>query len=255
MALVGLQDVIDFYGFAERATLRVSQISFAHTLRIAASLKKLSTANADVWSLAHEFANGISKPQPKALFLATLAEVMMEEGRNEEATIIWRSAMRVAASTGLETILEVLGHGARILAPADGGLVLKKINDEVLTDFGGAEMSVFDQRGQHVTYQYNSAGDIDFGRVDSRSTLIRELGKLQQEIGRAKDANALPDEAAVDAEYHVNKAVLESKKENADKASVVGYLSTAKKAVESIVAAGGLVSAMSKAVELAQKLF
>ena len=29
-------------------------------------------------------------------------------------------------------------------------------------------MAIFDQRGQRVTYQYNAAGDINFGAVQNR---------------------------------------------------------------------------------------
>jgi hypothetical protein len=32
-------------------------------------------------------------------------------------------------------------------------------------------MSVFDQRGQHVNYQYNACGDINFGQVQNRAHL------------------------------------------------------------------------------------
>ena len=42
-------------------------------------------------------------------------------------------------------------------------------------------MAIFDQRGQRVTYQYNAAGDINFGAVQNRMDLVGELGKLQRE--------------------------------------------------------------------------
>ena len=34
-------------------------------------------------------------------------------------------------------------------------------------------MAIFDQRGQQVTYQYNAAGDINFGAVQNRMDLRR----------------------------------------------------------------------------------
>ncbi len=101
-----------------------------------AGLQKLSGANADFWIQAGEFASNIPDPQNKALFLAVLSEVMMEEGLKDDAARIWSQAMKVAAISGQDTVLKVLGHGARLLARANDGLVLSRIHDEALTNFG-----------------------------------------------------------------------------------------------------------------------
>jgi hypothetical protein len=117
------------------------------------------------------------------------------------------------------------------------------------------KMSVFDQRGQRVTYQYNAAGDINLEKIGNRVEFTDQLQKLQREIEKAKEANALSDDAAADADYHLKKAALEAKKSDADKGHLVTYLAAAKDVVENAAAAGGLVLAISKAIEIAQKLF
>jgi myo-inositol-1-phosphate synthase len=55
-------------------------------------------------------------------------------------------------------------------------------------------MPVFDQRGQKVTYQYNAAGDINFGNVQNRADLISELKKLKDEISKAGEAEVIDAE-------------------------------------------------------------
>ncbi len=117
------------------------------------------------------------------------------------------------------------------------------------------QMSVFDQRGQHVTYQYNAAGNINLSGVSNRAEFTEELSKLQTEVVKAKEAHALPEDTAKDAEDQLKKASIEAKKAEAHKPSVLEYLGKAKTLIEGAAAAGGLVTAISKAIEVAHKLF
>jgi hypothetical protein len=116
-------------------------------------------------------------------------------------------------------------------------------------------MAIFDQRGQQVTYQYNAAGDINFGAVQNRIDLVGELGKLQGEMTKAKQAGVFDEGVATDAEYQLTKAVQEAKKPAPDKGTVLGHLNSAKTLVEGVAAAGGLVTALTKAAELVQQFF
>ena len=116
-------------------------------------------------------------------------------------------------------------------------------------------MAIFDQRGQHVTYQYNAAGDINFGAVQNRMDLVGELGKLQREMIQAKQAGVFDEGVATDAEYQLTKAVQEAKKPAPDKKTMLDHLTSAKTLVEGVAAAGGLVTALTKAVELVQQFF
>jgi hypothetical protein len=116
-------------------------------------------------------------------------------------------------------------------------------------------MTVFDQRGQTVTYQYNAAGNINFGAVQNAPDLVGELRKLQADLQQAISAGAVQGETATDARYQLDKAVHEAEKPRPDKKKVADYLGQAKMAIEGIAAVGGLVAALTKAAELVEKLF
>jgi hypothetical protein len=116
-------------------------------------------------------------------------------------------------------------------------------------------MAIFDQRGQQVTYQYNAAGDINFGAMQNRMDLVGELGKLQREMTQARQAGVFDEGVATDAEYQLTKAVQEAKKPAPDKKTLLDHLSGAKTLVEGVAAAGGLVTALTKAAELVQRFF
>lgn len=116
-------------------------------------------------------------------------------------------------------------------------------------------MTIFDQRGQHVTYQYNAAGDINFGAVQNKMEVIGQLENLQTELKRAIEAGVFDEEVATDAEYQLKKAVQQAKKHEPDKKGVLDRLKGVKTLIEGVTATGGLVSALVKAAEVVQKFF
>jgi hypothetical protein len=116
-------------------------------------------------------------------------------------------------------------------------------------------MAIFDQRGQQVTYQYNAAGDINFGAVQNRLDLVRELGNLQIEMAKAIQAGAFDEGVATEVDYQVKKAVQEAKKSNPDKITIADHLSSAKTVIEGVAAASGLVTGLVKAIELVRQFF
>jgi hypothetical protein len=116
-------------------------------------------------------------------------------------------------------------------------------------------MTVFDQRGQQVTYQYNAAGDINFGAVQNKIDVIAELEKLQAELATASQAGVFDEDTATDAEYQLKKAVQQAKKPEPDKKTVLDHLNEARALIEGVAAAAGLVGALAQATALVQKLF
>ena len=116
-------------------------------------------------------------------------------------------------------------------------------------------MTIFDQRHQKVTYQYNAYGNINIGAVENTAGLLEELKKLQAELQEATKKQAVTGEPAVEARYNLDKAVLEAEKPAPDKKKLADYLSTAKTAIEGVAAVGGLVAALAKAAELVGNLF
>jgi hypothetical protein len=117
------------------------------------------------------------------------------------------------------------------------------------------DMSVFDQRGQKVTYQYNAAGNINFGNVQNRADLIGELEKLKDEVSKAGEAEIIDAEIVTDTQYQIQKAVEQAKKAEPSKKSILEHLGKAKEFVKGVVEAGGIVTGIVKAIELVQHLF
>ncbi len=89
-------------------------------------------------------------------------------------------------------------------------------------------MTVFDQRGQKVNYQYNAAGNINFGSVHNKFGVIEELQKLQDDLSLAIQAGELNEDTATDADYQMKKAVQQAKKDEPDKKKILGHLDNVK---------------------------
>jgi len=117
-------------------------------------------------------------------------------------------------------------------------------------------MPIFDQRGQHVNYQYNAAGDINFGAVQNRMDLVTQLEALRVELDRAVAQGVFQDEeVAVETEGSLKKALIQAKKPEPDKKKLIDHLQGAKALLEGVTAAAGLVGALATATALVQKLF
>lgn len=116
-------------------------------------------------------------------------------------------------------------------------------------------MSVFDQRGQKVTYQYNAAGNINLSAVENRADLVSELEKLKAEVTKARDAQVIDAEVATDVDYQITKAVQQASKPEPNKNIILQHLNTAKEFITGIAEAGGIITALMKAAELVQHFF
>lgn len=117
----------------------------------------------------------------------------------------------------------------------------------------GATMSTFDQRGQSISgNQYNAAKDINFTDVQTPNELLVELVKLQAQVDSAIQTGSLTEEAATDAEYHLKKAIQQTKKPEPEKSSILSHLNQFKTA---IIDVAGLVTATVGAIEAVDKIF
>jgi hypothetical protein len=116
-------------------------------------------------------------------------------------------------------------------------------------------MAVFDQRGQSVTYQYNAAGDINFGTVQNRVELVAELEKLKAEFDHAVQQNVFDEETAIEAESKFKLAIAEAKKPEPNKQTLLDRINGAKALVEGVTAASGMITALVTAAQLVQKFF
>ncbi|MCG2785150.1 MAG: hypothetical protein L6461_08605 [Anaerolineae bacterium] len=118
---------------------------------------------------------------------------------------------------------------------------------------GGQMSTVFDQRGQQVSNQYNAAGNITIN-ANNKDELISELEKIRSEIERAKTSQGLNQDVAIEVEYHLLQANKEAQKAKPNKGAFLEHVEKAKALLANMVAVAGLVSALSKIVEIAQQL-
>ncbi|MBO1050130.1 MAG: hypothetical protein HEQ10_21615 [Dolichospermum sp. DEX182a] len=113
----------------------------------------------------------------------------------------------------------------------------------------------FNQQNQTVTYQYNAAGNISFGSVTNRVDLIGELEKLNNEVSKAGENNVIDAEQVIDVQGHIQKAVVQAKKPEPNKNSILEYLGNAKELISGVVAANGIVTGLMEAIELVKQFF
>ncbi|HAZ43422.1 MAG TPA: hypothetical protein DDW76_22055 [Cyanobacteria bacterium UBA11369] len=114
-------------------------------------------------------------------------------------------------------------------------------------------MSVFDQRGQKVSYQYNAAGDINLSAVHNRADLVSELEKLKTEVKKARDAQVIDTEVATDVDYEITKAVQQASKPEPSKNTILDHINKAKDYLKGVAEAGGILTALIQVAELVQK--
>jgi len=119
----------------------------------------------------------------------------------------------------------------------------------------GGPVANFDMRGQRVTNQYNAGRDMNFGVVQTPEDLVTAFEQLNAQFTQAKDAGVLSEETVTDAQYQITKATQQAKKSDPDKKTILDHLTTAKMLIEGVTAAGGLVTALTAAIQIVQKLF
>jgi hypothetical protein len=119
----------------------------------------------------------------------------------------------------------------------------------------GGNMSVFDQRGQNVNYQFNAGNDINIDTVNSKEDLSNELFKINREIDHAKNAEVIPDDIANEAQYRLVEASRELQSENSSQDTILSHLGKAKELLNDFEAAVGLVTTLVKAADVVSELF
>ncbi len=127
--------------------------------------------------------------------------------------------------------------------------------DRISAEIGDNARGIAVGKNIRQTHVDNAAGGINFGVVENKINLVRELEKLQTKVAQAIDAGLFTEEVATDVKYQVDKATQQAKKPEADKKSIVDYLTQAKTLIAGITAASGLVTACTQAIEVVQKFF
>ena len=122
-------------------------------------------------------------------------------------------------------------------------------------DTGGGDYAGRDIDKRQGAYFYDAGGDINFGAVQNQQDLIVELEKLRADLSKAAEDPAIDAEVVLDAENQVRKAIVQVKKPDADKKTILDRLNEAKALLTGVGAAAGAIAALVKAAELVQKLF
>ena len=106
-----------------------------------------------------------------------------------------------------------------------------------------------DQRGQHVGSMYIAAGDINIGAAVTQRELVDSLRKVREAAMRASKEGLISGEQAIDADYHLNKAVNEASKAQPDKSKLTTFLSMATDVVKGVASMAGFVETLNKCIQ------
>jgi len=114
------------------------------------------------------------------------------------------------------------------------------------------------QDGATIGTQINVDGTLNMGAVPldpaALEKLRAHLGTLRLEISEAQRRGEIPPRVAEQAQGELAKATVEAKKDQPQKATIREHLDGAKILIESLAAAGGLVTTFTAAAEAVQKL-
>jgi len=114
-------------------------------------------------------------------------------------------------------------------------------------------MATFDQRGQTVHgNQYNAGQDINFNEAKSTDEFLQKLEAFKVQLEKAIEDKAITGENAVDAKYHVEKALIQAKETTPDRKKLTDHLTSAKEIVAGV---SGLAKAVAGAIAVIGSLF
>lgn len=116
-------------------------------------------------------------------------------------------------------------------------------------------MSIFDQRGQKVNYQYNIAGNLNFGSATNSNDAVQELKKLLEEVNKATTKGVIDAEVSIDVEANIKKAVILAEKPQPDKQGILEHIQGAKTLIDGLASATGLIGGFMQAIEMIQRVF
>lgn len=126
-------------------------------------------------------------------------------------------------------------------------------------------MAKFYQQGQKVKNQINAdvvnqvnaqmVGTVNFDAVQDKAEFIAELQKLLSELDKAKQAGIVKKGISIDVEAHIKKVIVEFEESEPKKNVVFEHLDGAKKLLDGVASASGLVTTLLQAADFARKFF
>jgi len=97
--------------------------------------------------------------------------------------------------------------------------------------------------------------DVNVGTIQNHTEFVEKLENLKSEVAKAGEAKVINEDAVIDIDYQIKKAIQEAKKSDPQKNTIVDHITNAKNIVEGFSAATGLTTALTKLIEVANSLF
>ena len=157
---------------------------------------------------------------------------------------------------GVKEVEDALDHKQTAHFPANIVLLVNSPGASVISGEGHQvthSSSVFDQRGQNVNYQYNAAGNINVGTMQSEADLISQLDLLKQELAKARERSVITELTESKAKTPLLEAIQEAERPKPDKKSLLTHFDDIKDCLKGITAVEGIVEAVTKAYEWVEK--
>lgn len=148
---------------------------------------------------------------------------------------------------GVKEVEDAIDQKPTAHFPANIIILTNSPGANVVSGTGYQVSTVFDQRNQHVNYQFNAAGDINLGAVQNRSEFINQLELIKQELSKALAGQVISELTESKAKTQILEAIEEAKKPEPDKNSLLAYLWQATDYLKDITAIAGIVDAITKA--------
>ena len=105
-----------------------------------------------------------------------------------------------------------------------------------------------------MEFQFNAAGDINVGSIDSIERVAAELAKFRSEIDKARAANALPEETAIEAQAQLLEASRAAASKIPTQSAILGPIRKATDFLKGTAAMAALVTALAKLAESVKDL-
>ena len=115
----------------------------------------------------------------------------------------------------------------------------------------GGNMSVFDQSEQSVAgNQYNAAGNINIGMVQTHNEFVQELQRFEADLLSSSEFADLDEDKQAEVRYSLRKAVIEAKKTDADKITIKQHIENTIGVIKDVATLAGAVISLHKIIEV-----
>ena len=157
---------------------------------------------------------------------------------------------------GVKEVEDALGERPTAHFPANIVILSNSPGANVVSGSGhqfGPGSSAINQHGQRASYQYNAAGSIDLSAVHDNVDLVSQLDLLKQELARAREGQVISELVESKTKTALLEAIEEVKKTKPDKKSLLDYLRNAVDCLKDVAAVVGIVEAITKACQWAER--